>query len=102
MRREREKRGWTQAEASNALGIAQSRVSYLVRGKWDKFSLDMLVTLATRAGRQVSLAVALHSSVLHFFSSYDWGGRQYTRPHRSLDSIIRPTLELPKERLWLR
>ena len=51
-------RGWTQAEASNALGIAQSRVSDLVRGKWDKFSLDMLVTLATRAGRQVSLAVA--------------------------------------------
>ena len=51
-------RRWTQAEASRALGIAQSRVSDLVRGKWDKFSLDMLVTLATRAGRKVSLALA--------------------------------------------
>lgn len=51
-------RHWTQAEASQALGIAQSRVSDLVRGKWDKFSLDMLVTLATRAGRAVSLTVA--------------------------------------------
>jgi len=51
-------RHWTQADASAALGIAQSRVSDLVRGKWDKFSLDMLVTLATRAGRTVSLAVA--------------------------------------------
>lgn len=51
-------RHWTQAEAAKTLGIAQSRVSDLVRGKWDKFSLDMLVTLTTRAGRKVSLAVA--------------------------------------------
>ena len=51
-------RQWTQAEAARELGIAQSRVSDLVRGKWDKFSLDMLVTLAARAGKQVDLAVA--------------------------------------------
>lgn len=51
-------KGWTQADAAAALGIGQSRVSDLVRGKWDKFSLDMLVTLATRAGRKVALAVA--------------------------------------------
>jgi len=50
--------GWTQAEAAQRLGVAQSRVSDLVRGKWDRFSLDMLVTLATRAGRRVELAVA--------------------------------------------
>lgn len=50
--------GWTQAQAAERFGIAQSRVSDLVRGKWDKFSLDMLVTLATRAGRKVELAVA--------------------------------------------
>lgn len=48
--------GWTQAEASERLGIGQSRVSDLMRGKRDKFSLDMLVTLATRAGRKVTLA----------------------------------------------
>ena len=34
------------------------RVSDLVRGKWQKFSLDMQVTLATRAGRKVAVAVA--------------------------------------------
>ena len=51
-------RGWTQREAARQLGIGQSRVSDLVRGKWDKFSLDMLVTLAERAGRHVTLAVA--------------------------------------------
>ncbi len=50
-------RHWTQAEAAKILGIGQSRVSDLVRGKWDKFSLDMLITLMTRAGRKVELAV---------------------------------------------
>jgi predicted XRE-type DNA-binding protein len=50
--------GWTQIEAAEHLGIGQSRVSDLVRGKRDKFSLDMLVTLATRAGRKVELACA--------------------------------------------
>ena len=50
--------GWTQAEAASRFGIAQSRVSDLVRGKWEKFSLDMLITLAARAGRKVELAMA--------------------------------------------
>jgi predicted XRE-type DNA-binding protein len=50
-------RGWTQSEAARHLGIAQSRVSDLVRGKWDKFSLDMLVTLTARAGHQVAVAI---------------------------------------------
>jgi predicted XRE-type DNA-binding protein len=50
-----EARGWTQVAAARELGISQSRVSDLVRGKWQQFSLDMLVTLAVRAGRQVSV-----------------------------------------------
>ena len=53
-----EQAGWTQVQAASRLGIGQSRVSDLMRGKYDKFSLDMLVTLATRAGRRVELAVA--------------------------------------------
>ncbi len=47
--------GWTQQQAAQRFGIAQSRVSDLVRGKWDKFSLDMLITLAARAGQKVAL-----------------------------------------------
>jgi predicted XRE-type DNA-binding protein len=47
--------GWTQVAAAKQLGISQSRVSDLVRGKWQLFSLDMLVTLAERAGRRVRL-----------------------------------------------
>jgi len=50
-------RGWTQHEAAKRLGISQSRVSDLVRGKWDKFSLDMLITLAARAGQRPSLVM---------------------------------------------
>ena len=53
-----ESEGWTQAEAAVRFGIAQSRVSDLVRGKSEKFSLDMLITLAARAGRKVELAMA--------------------------------------------
>lgn len=53
-----EKRNWTQVEAAKVLGISQSRVSDLMRGKWDKFSLDMLVTLATRAGLRCELKLA--------------------------------------------
>ncbi|MGA7950043.1 MAG: XRE family transcriptional regulator [Thiobacillaceae bacterium] len=53
-----EKRNWTQAEAAKNLGVSQSRISDLMRGKWDKFSLDMLVSLATRAGLNCKLKLA--------------------------------------------
>lgn len=48
----------TQVEAAERLGIAQSRVSDLVRGKWDKFSLEMLITLEARIGRTVNVELA--------------------------------------------
>lgn len=53
-----DEKGWTQAEAAKVLGIAQSRVSDLVRGKWERFSLDMLITLASRAGLHPRLELA--------------------------------------------
>lgn len=52
-----QEKGWTQKEAAEHFGIAQSRASDLLRGKWDRFSLDMLITLAARAGRRVELAM---------------------------------------------
>lgn len=48
----------TQAKAAKLLGVSQSRVSDLVRGKWEKFSLEMLITLATRAGICVQIKTA--------------------------------------------
>ena len=47
-----ERKSWTQVQAAKALGVTQSRISDLNRGKWEKFSLDMLLTLAARAGLQ--------------------------------------------------
>jgi len=45
----------TQSKAAEILGVSQSRVSDLIRGKWERFSLEMLITLATKAGMRVTL-----------------------------------------------
>jgi predicted XRE-type DNA-binding protein len=45
----------TQDRAAKILGVSQSRVSDLIRGKWERFSLEMLITLAMRCGIRVSL-----------------------------------------------
>jgi len=44
-----------QAKAAEIFGVSQSRVSDLIRGKWERFSLEMLITLATKAGIRVTL-----------------------------------------------
>ena len=62
-------RGWTQAQAAQVLSITQSRVSDLVRGKWEKFSLDMLVTLAARAGQRPSLVFHEYASKKQFIKT---------------------------------
>ena len=50
--------GWTQLEAARRLGITQPRVSKLIKGVWQDFSLDMLLTLAARAGMRPRLRLA--------------------------------------------
>ncbi|RMX00427.1 XRE family transcriptional regulator [Allofranklinella schreckenbergeri] len=50
--------GWTQAEAARHLGITQPRVSRLLKGQVEDFSLDMLVTLAARAGLRTQLRLS--------------------------------------------
>jgi predicted XRE-type DNA-binding protein len=52
--------GWgiTQAAAAKRLGLTQPRMNDLLRGRIDKFSLDALMNLATRAGLAVSVAIA--------------------------------------------
>ena len=42
--------GLTQKEVAKRLGMTQPRVSSLLRGSWRDFSMDMLLTLAERAG----------------------------------------------------
>ncbi len=48
----------SQTEAARLLAISESRLSDLLNGKWEQFSLEMLVALATRAGMHVHLKTA--------------------------------------------
>jgi len=47
--------GMTQPAAAKRLKIARSRVSDLMGGSWEEFSLEMLITLAARVGCKVTL-----------------------------------------------
>ena len=48
----------TQVRAAEVLGVSQSRVSDLTRGKVEKFSLDMLVTFAAKLGKPAKIKLA--------------------------------------------
>ena len=52
----------TQSDAAELLGIHQSRVSDLVRGKIDRFSIDMLVKLLAKTGHHVEIKVKRHAA----------------------------------------
>jgi len=47
----------TQQAAAKALGISQPRVSDLLRGKAEKFTIDSLVNILTKLGHEVTLRV---------------------------------------------
>jgi len=49
--------GLTQAAAAKRLGLTQPRMNDLLRGRINKFSLDTLMNLATRAGLAVRVQV---------------------------------------------
>ena len=50
-------RGLTQKEASELLGIPQSKVSCLVNGKLSMFSLDHLLVLLNKLDRDVDIII---------------------------------------------
>ena len=47
----------TQAAAAKMFGVTQPRISDLVRGKIDLFSIDTLVDMLARAGIRIGLTV---------------------------------------------
>ncbi|ELB94584.1 XRE family transcriptional regulator (plasmid) [Rhodococcus opacus] len=53
-----ETEGWTQKDAAARLGVTQPRVSDLIRGKIDLFSLDALVNMVSAAGLHVDMTVS--------------------------------------------
>ncbi len=48
-------RGLTQTKAAELLGVSQPRVSNLVQGRIDLFSIDSLVNMLARAGIRVAV-----------------------------------------------
>ena len=50
-----QERGLTQARAAKLLGVTQPRISDLVRGRIDLFSIDALVDMLARAGLKVAV-----------------------------------------------
>jgi predicted XRE-type DNA-binding protein len=58
-----ESRGLTQAEAARVFGVTQPRVSDLVRGKINRFSIDTLVAMLGHAGVRVQILVGQRSRV---------------------------------------
>ena len=47
----------TQAQAAKQLGISQPRLNDLLRGRIDKFSVDALIIMLAKVGKQVSIKI---------------------------------------------
>ena len=56
-----EGKGWTQEEAAEIMGISQPRISDLVRGKIDRFSIDSLISMLGSAGIKVRVTTTVKS-----------------------------------------
>jgi len=52
-----EARGLKQAEAAKLLGVTQPRISDLVRGRLDLFSVDILIDILAKLGVRVRVVV---------------------------------------------
>lgn len=52
-----QKHSLTQTEAAKAMGVSQPRISDLLNGKIDKFSIDQLVKMLERVSIEVMLVI---------------------------------------------
>lgn len=48
----------TQQAAAKRLGLTQPRLNDLLRGRLDRFSLDMLVNVLARAGKHINVSIS--------------------------------------------
>jgi predicted XRE-type DNA-binding protein len=51
------KQGMTQKQAAKKMGVTQPRISDLVRGKINRFTIDMLVNMLARLGMHVEVTL---------------------------------------------
>jgi predicted XRE-type DNA-binding protein len=49
--------GWSQAEAARKMGVTQPRISDLMRGKIDVFSVEALIEMLSLVGLKVNIHV---------------------------------------------
>ena len=52
-----QKEGLTQVRAAELFGVTQPRISDLVRGKIELFSIDALVNMVAASGRHVDISI---------------------------------------------
>jgi len=53
-----DEKGWTQAQAAEVMGVSQPRISNLVCGKIDLFSIDTLIAMLGNAGVRVEVTTS--------------------------------------------
>jgi predicted XRE-type DNA-binding protein len=73
------KRGLTQSAAADLLGIDQPRVSYLLRGRLQPFSLEKLMAFAAKLGNAVEVRVLPAATPGIRFTKTPVDVRLYTR-----------------------
>jgi predicted XRE-type DNA-binding protein len=83
-----EKQGLTQAQAADLLGVTQPRVSDLIRGKIDLFSLDTLLNMASVAGMSPVLKLSKPRAVPIKLSS---------KPKVAVTACDRPAPRVPRK-----
>jgi len=92
--------GMTQAQAAELMSVTRLRISDVMRGKIDKFTIDALVDMLSKAGLQVAITVE-HSAA---WNSVGIPGTQFKLHTRSgkkvrteLEKLTARWLELPQD-----
>ena len=52
-----EKKGWTQLEAAKVLGITQPKISLLVRGQFNSFSIGKLIRFLNMLDQNIEIVI---------------------------------------------
>ena len=53
-----ERKGWTQAQTADVIGLDQPKVSHLLRGRLSGFSADRLFAILNRLGHSVEVRIS--------------------------------------------
>ncbi|MCU7846537.1 MAG: helix-turn-helix domain-containing protein [Candidatus Thiodiazotropha sp. (ex Lucinoma kastoroae)] len=59
-----QEKNWKQVEVAEKLGLTQPRVSDLLNGKIDKFSIDLLMTCLFRLGYRFKPSYTEHKLIM--------------------------------------